>query len=661
MSAYLVTGGTGFIGRRLVAELAKRKQPVHVLVREQSRGKLKAAGRNVHPLVGDITETNLGVKKADLARLKGAEVFHLAAVYDLEADDAANERANVTGTRNAVAFANAVKAVRLHHVSSIAVAGGKFKGDFTEAMFDEGQALDHPYYRTKFEAEKIVREESKVPFRVYRPGIVIGSSEDGQADRSDGPYYAFKLLQRIRDALPSWVPLVGYEGNPLNLVPVNYVARAIDAIAAQPGLDGKTFHVVDPDPLSFGETINLFLKAAHGPQFTLRVDPRAVGMVPKDFRSLLTGWKPYKALRRQFLERVKIPEAALGYVNSRARFKADNTVAALEGTGISAPRLSTYAWRIWDYWERHLDPEALTPRNLRAALEDKVVVVTGASSGIGRATALEVGRNGARVMLVSRTKDKLDALQKEIAAAGGRAWVYPTDLADMDANQAMIERVLKEHGRVDILVNNAGRSIRRSVKESFDRFHDYERTMQLNYFGAVKLMLAVIPGMKERGDGHIINISSIGVQAYPPRFGAYVASKSALAALARVIGPELSDDGIVVTNIHMPLVRTPMIAPTGMYRNFPTISSDEAAEMVVQAILTRGPEVSTRLGKLGEAVDTLSPGFLHFVMTGAYHVFPDSDKGEHKNGHKPARKEKKEEEISVEQAALAYLMRGVHF
>ena len=659
MAAYVVTGGTGFIGRRLVAELAKRKEPVHVLVREQSAGKLKGAGRSVKPLLGDITRANLGVSKAELAALKGAEVFHLAAVYDLEASEDANQKANVEGTRHVVAFANAIKARRLHHVSSIAVAGAKFKGDFTEDMFEAGQKLDHPYYRTKFEAEKIVREEAKVPFLVYRPGIVIGSSEDGQADRADGPYYAFKLLQRLRDAVPSWWPLVGYEGNPLNLVPVDYVARALAAIAAKPGLDGKTFHLVDPEPLSLGDSVNVFLKAAHGPQFTLRVDPRAVGMVPKDFRGLLTGWKPYQALRKQFLDRVKIPEAALGYVNSRARFPCANTQKALEGTGIAVPRLHSYAWKIWDYWERHLDPEALTPRNLRAALEDRVVVVTGASSGIGRATASEVARHGARVMLVSRTKEKLDALAADIKKEGGRAWVYPTDLADMDANQRMIERVLKEHGRVDILVNNAGRSIRRSVNQSLDRFHDYERTMQLNYFGAVKLMLAVIPGMKERGSGHIINISSIGVQAYPPRFGAYVASKSALAALSRCIAPEVADAGIVVTNIHMPLVRTPMIAPTSIYKNFPTISPDEASDMVVQAILTQDPEVSTRLGKLGEAVDTISPGFLNFVMTGAYHVFPDSMP---KDGEQPTPKKKPEdEEISVEQAALAYLMRGVHF
>src|SRR5262249_54605442 len=159
--------------------------------------------------------------------------------------------------------------------------------------------------------------------------------------------------------------------------------------------------------------------------------------------------------------------------------------------------LRRYAWRIWDYWERHLDAEALSERNLRGALEGKVVLVTGASSGIGRAVASQVGRHGAQVMLVSRTAERLNELKAEIGAAGGRAWTYPTDLSDMDACQRMVTRVLHDHGRVDVLVNNAGRSIRRSLVQSFDRFHDFERTMRLNYFGAVKLMLAVIPGMRE--------------------------------------------------------------------------------------------------------------------------------------------------------------------
>jgi NAD(P)-dependent dehydrogenase (short-subunit alcohol dehydrogenase family) len=245
-------------------------------------------------------------------------------------------------------------------------------------------------------------------------------------------------------------------------------------------------------------------------------------------------------------------------------------------------------------------------------------------------------------------------VRAEIEAAGGAAWIYPTDLSDGDACDGMAAAVLAEHGRVDILVNNAGRSIRRSLVSSLDRFHDFERTMRLNYFGAVRLMLAVIPGMRERGAGHVINISSIGVQAYPPRFGAYVASKSALAALSRCVGPELAGDGIAVTNIHMPLVRTPMIAPTGIYDHFPTIDTRQAAEMVMRAILERPPEVSTRLGKLGEAVDTLAPGLLHFLMTGAYHAFPES-------AGRDAGPEGGEEGMSVEASALAYLMRGIHF
>jgi NAD(P)-dependent dehydrogenase (short-subunit alcohol dehydrogenase family) len=654
--AYVVTGGTGFIGRHLLRELDRRGQPIHVLVRPQSVVKLERLGLvNARPLIGDVTRSGLGVDPAALDGLAGAEVFHLAAVYDLAADEEANRLANVEGTRHAIELANRIGASRLHHVSSIAVAGAHFRGPFTEDMLDEGQLLDQPYYQTKFAAERLVRDEARVPFRVYRPGIVIGSSETGEADRVDGPYYAFKLIQRLRDALPSWMPLVGYEGGPFNLVPVDYVARAIDHIAAQPGLDGQTFHVVDPSPLTVGDAVNELCRAAHAPQFTLRVDRRAFALLPRELAGSLSSWRVVQALRRQLLAGVRIPEAAVAYVSNRATFPCERARAALAGSGIECPPLRRYAWRIWDHWERHLDPEVLTEANLRAALAGRVVLVTGASSGIGRAVAAEVGRHGGRVLLVSRTADRLADLRAEIEAAGGQAWSYPTDLSDMDACERMAARVLEEHGRVDILVNNAGRSIRRSLAQSLDRFHDFERTMRLNYFGAVKLMLALVPGMRERGGGHVINISSIGVQAYPPRFGAYVASKSALAALSRCIQPELADDGVAVTNIHMPLVRTPMIAPTGMYTNFPTIDTDQAAEMVMQAVLTRPPEVSTRLGKLGEAVDTLSPGLLSFVMTGAYHAFPDTAP---RDGERPAGEEG---EMSVEAAAMAYLMRGVHF
>src|SRR5262252_1138436 len=472
--AYVVTGGTGFIGRHLLRELDRRQQPIHVLVRPQSVGKLERLGlRNARPLLGDITAPGVGVAEADLAALRGAEVFHLAAVYDLEADDETNWKANVEGTRHAIEFANGIQAARLHHVSSIAVAGAHFKGPFTEEMFDEGQQLDQPYYLTKFEAERLVREETQVPYRVYRPGIVIGSSETGQADRVDGPYYAFKLIQRLRDGLPAWVPLIGYEGGPFNLVPVDFVARAIDHIAAQPGLDGGTFHVVDPHPLSVGDTLNEFCRAAHAPQFTLRVDRRAFAMLPRELAGGLASMPVVQTLRRQLLAGVRIPEAAVAYLSSRATFPADRAQAALAGSGVECPPLRRYAWRVWDHWERHLDPEALTEANLRAALTGKVVLVTGASSGIGRAVAGAVGRHGARVLLVSRTAEKLDELKAEIEAAGGAAWTYPTDLSDLDASERMVERALEEHGRVDVLVNNAGRSIRRSFVQSIERFHDF--------------------------------------------------------------------------------------------------------------------------------------------------------------------------------------------
>jgi NAD(P)-dependent dehydrogenase (short-subunit alcohol dehydrogenase family) len=657
MTRYLVTGGTGFIGRFLLAELTARPGvEVNVLVRPGSRWKLERWGGRVQAVEGDVGEPGAGVAGDDLKRLRGCEVFHLAAVYDLRASDAANQRANVDGTRHVVELANEMAAGRIHHMSSVAVAGGKWKGEFSESMFAEGQKLDQPYYRTKYEAERIVREEARVPWRVYRPGIVVGSSRTGEADRVDGIYYAFKLIQRIRDALPGWVPLVGVEGGRLNLVPVDYVAAAITHIASKPGLDGKVFQVVDPRPDTFGDTMNEFCRAAHSPQFTLRIDSRVGGLLPGDMTRMLAGWRVYRTLRKQVLEGLHIPDAAIAYVANRARFTSDNTEAALAGSGIECPPLRSYAWKLWDYYERHLDPVAPTEPNFRAALRGKVAVVTGASSGIGRATAAALAKHGARVVLVSRTKQKLDEVAAGIVASGGEAAVYPCDLADMDACQTMIERVMADYGRVDILVNNAGRSIRRSVHEQLERFHDFQRTMQLNYFGAVKLMLSVLPGMKERGYGHVINISSIGVQAYPPRFGAYVASKAALAGLSRCLAPEVADDGIAVTNIHMPLVRTPMIAPTGIYKNFPTISADEAAEMVLTAVLTRAPEVSTRLGKLGETVDVIAPSLLNLVMTGAYHVFPESTG---KDG--AGREGQKAEEMSPEAAAMAFLMKGIHF
>jgi NAD(P)-dependent dehydrogenase (short-subunit alcohol dehydrogenase family) len=656
---YFVTGATGFIGRNLVPLLLARGDDVLVLVRPGSKarfaaqvGRLDPTGLRLQALSGDLTEPHLGLSEEDRTRLLGTHVFHLGAVYDLTAPAEETERTNVTGTRNVVSLANEVGAACLHLVSSIAVAG-RFKGSFTEAMFDEGQDLDHPYYRTKHESERIVREEATVPWRIYRPGLVIGSSETGEADRVDGPYYAFKLIQQMRDAFPQWVPFIGPEGGPFNLVPVDFVARAIDHIAHVDGFDGQAFHIVDPAPLSLGDTLNVFCRAAHAPEFALRIDRRMARMLPGGFAAM--GSLPaVKRMREQALARLGIPDAAFTYMDYPATFDATGAQAALAGSGITVPPLHDYAWKVWDYWERHLDPQLPSPANVRRVVANKVVVVTGASSGIGRAVCRHLAASGAIIIGVARRVEQLEEMRDEVASGGGVAYVYPTDLSDHDACTQLIGRVIADHGRVDVLINNAGRSIRRSVLDSLDRFHDFERTMKLNYFGAIALIMAVITGMRERQDGHIINITSIGGQAYPPRFAAYVASKNALDGFSRCFAPEVAADGIAVTTIHMPLVRTPMIAPTGMYKNFPTISSDEAADMIVEALIKRPHEVSTRVGKFGELVHAVAPNVHQLIMAGAFQMLPDSTGSPHADG------DPSEQPVTPEAYALGMLMRGIH-
>ena len=220
----------------------------------------------------------------------------------------------------------------------------------------------------------------------------------------------------------------------------------------------------------------------------------------------------------------------------------------------------------------------------------------------------------------------------------------------------MAAEVLEQHGKVDILVNNAGRSIRRSVKLSYERFHDYERTVQLNYLGSVKLILSLMPGMVEQKGGHIINISSIGVQTNTPRFSAYVASKAALDAFSRCIASEVIEDKVNITTIHMPLVRTPMIAPTKMYDAFPTITPEEAAEMITDAMISKPKKVATRLGNFGELLYNVAPKASDVILNTAYKLFPDSSAAK---GKKEGDGEEKAP--STEGVAFAHLMKGVHW
>ncbi|HLM86940.1 MAG TPA: SDR family oxidoreductase [Solirubrobacteraceae bacterium] len=667
--AYFVTGATGFIGRRLVEQLlANRQGEVYVLVRKGSVGKLDdlierwsmvagpSARERVQPIVGDLRRPLLGIEKEQVAQLRGKieHLFHLAAVYDMTAPAERNTAVNVGGTTHAVELARALDAQHLHHVSSIAVAG-TYKGTFNEEMFDEGQRLPSPYHRTKYESERIVREQPYVAWRVYRPGIVVGDSQTGEMDKIDGPYYFFKAIQRLRQLLPQWVPLVGLDLGYTNIVPVDWVAGALEHIAHEPDLDGRAFHLTDPRPQRVGELINEIADAARAPRFAVSIDKRFTDPLPKWPLRLGLALPPLRQARRLALRDLGIPDEVIEHMELVPRFDTHETARALAGSAFEQPPpMHSYVPRLWDYWEREMDSTELRRgATLKQTLEGKHVLITGASSGIGRSTALKVAAAGGVPLLVARNVEKLEEVRAEIVAGGGTAFVYAADISDIESIERLLDRVLADHRNIDMLVNNAGRSIRRSIALSYDRFHDFERTIQLNYFGAVKLIIGLLPHMRERGSGHIVNVSSIGVQTNPPRFSAYVASKAALDAFTRVVASEVIGDGVTFTTIHMPLVRTPMIAPTKMYDAFPAISPEEAADMICEALRGRPKEMGTWMGKFGEVAYTLSPSAVDRLLHLAYRVFPDSAASK---GHKDV-----EERASFEQIAMATLTRGVHW
>ncbi len=368
--AYFITGGTGFIGRFLVANLLRRGEPVHALVREGSQRKLDALRQHLGAsagqliaVVGDLGAPDLGVSKADAARLKGrvTHFFHVAAVYDLNASAAEQEVSNIEGTRSAVRLAQKLGAGCFHHVSSIAAAGF-YDGVFREDMFEQAVLPDHPYFRTKYEAERIVRRECAVPFRIYRPSGVVGHSETGEIDKIDGAYYFFKPLQKLGRYLPAWMPLVGIEGGQINLVPVNYVADAMDHIAHRGGLDGGCFHLTDPASYRVDEAFNTFARAAAAPQMRLRIGMRAIRRIPERIRVGIAALRPVRRITDAVLANLGIPRDAMMVIDWPTRFDSAEAARALEGSGIKVPALESYAGRLWDYWERHLDPDRVVDR-----------------------------------------------------------------------------------------------------------------------------------------------------------------------------------------------------------------------------------------------------------------------------------------------------------
>ncbi|OBA93060.1 short chain dehydrogenase [Mycolicibacterium mucogenicum] len=616
---YVVTGGTGFIGRRVVSRILAQhdEAEVLVLVRRASLARFEELaaewGDRAKPLVGDLTSAGLGL--ADLADLGPIDhVVHCAAIYDMTVDAATQRAANVEGTRAVIELARSLGAT-LHHVSSIAVAGN-YRGIFTEDDFDVSQELPTPYHQTKFEAEQLVRATPGLRHRIYRPAVVVGDSRTGEMDKVDGLYYFFGVLSRLA-ALPKFTPMMVPDTGRTNIVPVDYVVDALVALMHVEGRDGQAFHLTSPNPIGLKD---IYRGVAHEAGL-----PPLRGTLPKATAApVLKATGRAKILRNMAATQLGIPGEVLDVVDLAPSFASEKTIAALQGTGIVLPEFASYAPKLWRYWVDHLDPDRARRDDPRGPLVGRNVIITGASSGIGRASAIAVAERGGRVFALARSAEALDELVAEIRQFGGEAYAFTCDVADGGSVEHTVKDILGQFDHVDYLVNNAGRSIRRSVVNSTDRFHDYERVMAVNYFGAVRMTLALLPHWRERRFGHVVNVSSAGVQANSPKYSAYLPSKAALDAFSEVVGTETLSDHITFTNIHMPLVETPMIAPSKRLNPMPPITAEHAAAMVVRGLVDKPARIDTPMGTLGDLGNYFTPKLSRRVLHQLYLGYPDS-------------------------------------
>jgi thioester reductase-like protein/short-subunit dehydrogenase len=619
---YVVTGGTGFIGRRVVSRLLKAQpdSQVWVLVRRQSLGRFERLaadwGERAKPLVGELPELDLTEQTvSELGHID--HVVHCAAIYDLTAGEAEQRATNVEGTRSVIELARRLDAT-LHHVSSIAVAGD-FDGEYTEDDFDVGQQLPTPYHQTKFEAELLVRSTPGLRYRIYRPAVVVGDSRTGEMDKIDGPYYFFGVLSRL-SVLPRFTPLLLPDMGRTNIVPVDYVADATIALMHADGRDGQTFHLTAPKSIGLRGIYRGVAKAAGLPP--------ARGSLPRSVAApVLKVRGRAKVLRNMAATQLGIPAEVLDVVDLAPTFVSDRTRDALKDTGnpdIDVPEFADYAPKLWRYWAEHLDPDRARRDDKAGPLVGRHVIITGASSGIGRASAIAVAERGATVFALARNGQALDQLVDEIRANGGQAYAFTCDVTDSPSVEHTVKDILGRFDHVDYLVNNAGRSIRRSVVNSTDRLHDYERVMAVNYFGAVRMVLALLPHWRERRFGHVVNVSSAGVLARNPKYSSYLPTKAALDAFADVVASETLSDHITFTNIHMPLVKTPMIVPSQRLNPVPPISPERAAAMVVRGLVEKPARIDTPLGTLAEAGNYLLPRTSRRILHQVYLGYPDS-------------------------------------
>ncbi len=650
MSRCLVTGANGFLGKHLVDRLIQNGHDITLLVRNpdcsdkkrlvdhwhQQAAMVQHHGRdaNIRIWNGDVRKPDLGVD-ANLLVTDFHHIYHLAAIYDLGADETLTLDTNVGGTQHLLKKLDDDKfSGCLHFVSSIAVAGD-FKGEFSERMFEQDQKHDHVYNRSKYESEKLVREKRSTQngyeIRIYRPSAIVGHSKTGEMDRIDGPYYGFLAITAMKKILPPWLPLVAPKNRTLmDMVPVDYVADGIYFLSMmeknQLPDDLFCFHLTDPQAPTMTRAIKLLLKAADGPriQFTFSTDwaKAYLGVIAQ-----ASNLKSIELVKQGLLNSLNIPLQIFDAMMPDVRFGAGETIRLLKKKGVVLQPFDAYVPILWDYYNRHLDPQRTKEESSRRAFQGKVVVITGGSEGIGFASAKRCVTYGAKVILVARKQEKLNQALLELAPIaeqnGGTIETRTCDIAKLDECDKLVTYILKQHGYVDILFNNAGLSIRRSIGKSLNRFHDFQRTMQTNYFGSLRILLGLLPSMVERTSGHILYSSTMGTLAPTPRFGAYLASKSAMDALQDSMAAEYADRNIHFTSIKYPMVKTGMLASTSDYDDMPAATPKFAAQMFVDAVLNKPSKQMTGTGLMIGISNLLTPKVMTQLYNYAYKIWPD--------------------------------------
>lgn len=434
---------------------------------------------------------------------------------------------------------------------------------------------------------------------VYRAPWVTGSSATGELDADDPVAVAFDVLRRIAATVPSWFPAPAPDIGVIEIVPADVLARMVVEGSSRPepgivDLPGRSHLKVD--------LFNDLARIVGAPLLSRNVDPNGIFQLFPHIRSSFQFWPPTRRMAAKMMEE-------LGFAPSIAAALAEPTPQARgpEATPAEVPAVGEYVARLYGHWVAH---HAGTRRSVQPAraVDGEVIMVTGASSGIGRALSLQLAGAGAHVLLVARREQELKSLAAEIHSLGGKADVYPADLSSNSEVAALVESVLAAHGHVDVLVNNAAHSILRLIGDQVDRLHDFERTMAVNYFGPVALMLGFLPTMRARGGGHVVNVLSVAAQSPATGFAAYGASKAALDYLGQCIDAELGVDGVSVSNVYMGVVASPMVPSLDPYEGMDVFTCDEAAAIVAEAVVERPAAVSVMpLVRAEAALRTIFP------------------------------------------------------